>query len=466
MAELPIKNPPRDEGGCGTSCGAGLEKIYPATAIRYGAMRWVGEFRYRPGSVFRCGGKVVIETDRGVELGEQVSLTCNGCSKSVSREQIKRYVEASGADFYKLRAGRILREATPQDLLEHEKLNAKLHEDIDRASLIAAQVGLEIAIVTVEHLLGGERIVFYFRHDEGRVDFRDLVKELAHYYQTRIQMVQVGARDEARLVADYEICGRECCCRNFLKKLRPVNMKMAKLQKSTLDPTKVSGRCGRLRCCLRYEHEGYEELDAKLPRTGLWVETEFGVGQIIDRQVLTQLLMIRTTEGRVVTVPAEELRAVDVAPPPPPAEGFEAGYRGRRSDGPRADSPDRSRPDRRRDRSPRRDEPARRAPADESTMADEPAPDAREAVPEAEAPSSFEATEELAEQSRGGLDAEAEAGAEAPPAGTSSDGRAAAEGGPRREGRRRRNRRRFRGPRRDGPGGRPASGDAPSGGGE
>ncbi len=287
MAELPIQKPPRDESSCGTSCGAGLEKIYPATAIRYGAMRWVGEFRYRTGSVFHCGGKVVIETDRGVEIGEQVSLTCNGCSKSVSREQIKRYVEASGADFYKLRAGRILREATPQDLLEHEKLNEKLHEDIDRASLLAAQVNLGISIVTVEHLLGGERIVFYFRHDEGRVDFRDLVKELAHYYQTRIQMVQVGARDEARLVADYEICGRECCCRNFLKKLRPVNMKMAKLQKSTLDPTKVSGRCGRLRCCLRYEHEGYEELDAKLPRAGLWVESEFGVGQIIDRQILT-----------------------------------------------------------------------------------------------------------------------------------------------------------------------------------
>lgn len=459
MAELPIKNPPRDEGGCGTSCGAGLEKIYPATAIRYGAMRWVGEFRYRPGSVFRCGGKVVIETDRGVEIGEQVSLTCNGCSKSVSREQIKRYVEASGADFYKLRAGRILREATPQDLLEHEKLNAKLHEDIDRASLIAAQVGLEIAIVTVEHLLGGERIVFYFRHDEGRVDFRDLVKELAHYYQTRIQMVQVGARDEARLVADYEICGRECCCRNFLKKLRPVNMKMAKLQKSTLDPTKVSGRCGRLRCCLRYEHEGYEELDAKLPRAGLWVETEFGVGQIIDRQVLTQLLMIRTTEGRVVTVPAEELRAVDVAPPPPPAEGFETGYRGRRTD-----SLDRGRPDRRRERPPRRDEPPRRAPAGESGMADEPAPDGNEAVPDAEAPSSFEATEELAGDGGRGLDVEA--GAETPPGGDAGQAGGAAEGGRRREGRRRRNRRRFRGPRRDGPGGGSAGGDAPAGGGE
>ena len=127
---------------------------------------------------------------------------------------------------------------------------------------------------------------------EGRVDFRDLVKQIAREYHTRIEMHQVGARDEARLVADYEICGRECCCKNFLKKLRQVNMKMAKLQKATLDPSKVSGRCGRLRCCLRYEHEGYEELNKKLPRVGARVRTDRGIGTVKDRQILTQLLMI------------------------------------------------------------------------------------------------------------------------------------------------------------------------------
>lgn len=298
---------------CGTSCGAGLEKIYPTTAVRFGAMRWLGEFSYRPGTVFRCGAKVVVQSERGIELGEQVSLTCNGCSKSVSREQIRRYIDNSGAEFYRLNSGRILREATPQDLDEHARLNGTVMEDVDRAALLAAQLDLEMRIVTVEHLLGGERIVFYFR-SKSRVDFRQMVRLLAEHYRTRIEMRQVAERDEARLVADYEVCGRECCCRTFLKKLRPVSMKMAKVQKATLDPSKVSGRCGRLRCCLRYEHEGYEVLDRKLPRINARVGTEHGPGTVIDRQILTQLVLVRIDDERVMTFPVEELIPIENAP--------------------------------------------------------------------------------------------------------------------------------------------------------
>jgi cell fate regulator YaaT (PSP1 superfamily) len=292
--------------GCGTSCGAGLEKVYPATAVRWGAMSWIGEFRFNPGTVFKCGAKVVIQTDRGIELGQQVSLSCTGCNKHVSREQIKRYVETSGAEFFKLNSGRILREATDQDVDEHERLNARNREDIDRGQLLAAQLQLSMKIVTVEHLLGGERIVFYFR-SEDRIDFRDLVRELAHHYQTRIEMRQVRPREEARLVADYEICGRECCCKNFLKQMRPVSMRMAKLQKSTLDPAKLSGRCGRLRCCLRYEHVGYEELDRKLPRLGTRISSPNGQGVVIDRQILTQLLLVRGDDEREFAVPIEDV---------------------------------------------------------------------------------------------------------------------------------------------------------------
>lgn len=295
------------EGGCGTSCGAGLEKIYRTTGVRYGAMNWIGEFRLKPGSVFRCGAKVVIQSDRGIELGRQVSLTCHGCDKSVTREQIKRYIENSGAEYYRLGAGRVLREATPDDIAEQEHLNAHAREETETAALLAAQLSLDMKIVTVEHLLGGERIVYYFMA-EGRIDFRGLVRALAERHQTRIEMRQVGARDEARLVADYEICGRECCCKNFLKTLRPVTMKMAKLQKATLDLSKVSGRCGRLRCCLRYEHEGYEALAARLPRRGARLRTDHGVGTVIDAQVLTQLVMLRTDDEKVVTVPVEEIR--------------------------------------------------------------------------------------------------------------------------------------------------------------
>ncbi len=370
MVSLPLQPNPQDdeqhsdEGGCGTgcgtSCGAGLEKIYPTTAVRFGAMNWIGEFQYSPGTVFKCGAKVVIRSERGVELGQQVSLTCNGCSKSVSRAQIKTYIDNSGAEFYRLASGRILREATARDLTEQERLNEQMREHCQHANLLAAQSNLDMKIVTGEQLLGGERIVFYFRAEE-RVDFRNLVKLLSQHLHARIELRQVGARDEARLVADYEICGRECCCKNFLKKLRPVSMKMAKVQKSTLDPSKVSGRCGRLRCCLRYEHEGYEELLAKLPRIGAQLRSSYGVVTVVNRQILTQLVVVRTSDERELAVPVEELEPLDAHAPPPAASSsdtdFEDGGEGE-IDGPR--EPQRSGAAR-----PRSDGPAARRTRDE-----------------------------------------------------------------------------------------------------
>jgi cell fate regulator YaaT (PSP1 superfamily) len=284
-----------------------LEKIYPTCAIRYGHMAYIGEFKYAPGMLFGCGSKVVIQTNRGIEIGEQVSLTCTGCDKSVSRQQMLAYVKNSGADAYQLKAGRILREATPQDLLEEKRINTDAESKFTRAKELSATLGLPMKFITCEHLFGGERIVFHFM-SETRIDFRELVRDLAHEYHTRIEMHQVGARDEARLVADYEICGRECCCKNFLKRLRPVTMRMAKLQKATLDPSKVSGRCGRLRCCLRYEHEGYEELNKKLPRNGTRVLTARGPGTVKNRQVLTQLLTILYDDSdEMETLGVEEL---------------------------------------------------------------------------------------------------------------------------------------------------------------
>ena len=116
-------------------------------------------------------------------------------------------------------------------------------------------------IVDAEHIFGGERIVFYFMA-EGRVDFRELVRRLAQEYQTRIEMRQIGSRDEAKLLGDVESCGQECCCLQFLQLLKPVNMRMAKMQKATLDPSKISGYCGRLKCCLRYEDETYTRPEA------------------------------------------------------------------------------------------------------------------------------------------------------------------------------------------------------------
>jgi len=173
-------------------------------------------------------------------------------------------------------------------------------------------------LVTVEHLLGGERIIFYFS-SETRVDFRDLVRLLATQFRTRIEMRQVGARDEARLVADYERCGQRCCCQQFLKDLKPVSMRMAKTQKATLDPSKISGRCGRLMCCLRYEDVGYEELRKKLPRKNTWVQTAAGVvGKVVDGQIITQLVRLWLVDNTQIVVPNEEIQARDVPAPPIP----------------------------------------------------------------------------------------------------------------------------------------------------
>lgn len=311
-------------GSCGTGkalagmvrCGNGLEKIYPTTAVRFGYMRHIGEFSHPSEMKFTCGAKVIIQTKRGIEIGEQVSLTCTGCEKSVTRDQMRDWVDACGADSYVFDAGRILREATASDLSEYARIQGANKQRKVLCQTLARQQNLDIRVVECESPFGGERVIFYFTA-ETRIDFRGLVKELTREYRTRIEMRQVGARDEARLLADFETCGREVCCKVFLKTLRPITMRMAKLQKATLDPTQVSGRCGRLKCCLRYEHLGYEELDSQLPRVGLRIRTNHGEGVIINRQVLTQLVQIRKDDNTLVTVVAEDITEVGVPPRPP-----------------------------------------------------------------------------------------------------------------------------------------------------
>jgi cell fate regulator YaaT (PSP1 superfamily) len=298
-------------GSCGTGgsderCGNGLEKIYPTTAVRFGFMRYIGEFSHAADMRFTCGAKVVIQTRRGIELGEQVSLSCNGCSKSVTRDQMRSWVNTCGDDAFIFDAGRILREATAADLAECSHIQNSALAQRKLAQLFAERLALPMRVVECESLFGGERIIFYFTADQ-RVDFRTMVRELATEFRTRIEMRQIGARDEARLLADYETCGREVCCKVFLKTLRPISMKMAKLQKATLDPLKVSGRCGRLKCCLRYEHAGYEELEARLPRVGVDVRTHHGDGTVVNRQILTQLVQIMGGDNVLQTVVIEDI---------------------------------------------------------------------------------------------------------------------------------------------------------------
>ena len=164
-------------------------------------------------------------------------------------------------------------------------------------------------LVDVEHVFGGERIVVYYLA-ENRVDFRDLVKQLAGEFQTRIEMRQIGVRDEAKLLADYGDCGKPVCCNTHLNEMPPVSMKMAKLQKATLDPTKISGRCGRLKCCLRYEYDTYEELQKDLPPVGSEVLTQRGRQRVLAHEILAQQLLVETEDHRRLLIPAADVLTV------------------------------------------------------------------------------------------------------------------------------------------------------------
>jgi cell fate regulator YaaT (PSP1 superfamily) len=169
---------------------------------------------------------------------------------------------------------------------------------------------MQMQLVDAEHLFGNERLIFYYLA-EKRVDFRDLVKSLAKRFHTRIEMRQIGVRDEAKLLADYGDCGKPVCCNTHLREMPPVSMKMAKLQKATLDPTKISGRCGRLKCCLRYEYDTYEEYRKELPRVGVTVVTKQGQGRVIGQEILARKVLVVYEGGRRIIVdPAEILTVV------------------------------------------------------------------------------------------------------------------------------------------------------------
>jgi cell fate regulator YaaT (PSP1 superfamily) len=253
-------------------------------------MRQLGDFEPSGADEYVRGTAVVVRSDRGIELGE---VLCP------ATERMAQLV----AD---LTHGQILRPASPDDLHEAKRLKEIERDELRRCRDFVKGRGLPMELVDVEHLLGGERIVFYFLA-EKRVDFRELVRDLAREYQTRIEMRQIGVRDEAKLLADYGDCGKPVCCNTHLVVLPSVSMRMAKLQKSTLDPSKISGRCGRLKCCLRYEMEVYEEFQKELPPVGSRVVTRKGQGKVLAQEILARRVLVQFEDGRRLAVEASEV---------------------------------------------------------------------------------------------------------------------------------------------------------------
>lgn len=263
--------------------------------VRYGSMRLLGVMD--AAEPYRYQDEVIVRTERGTETGI-VLIEATPASLEASDEPV---------------AGRIIRTQTEDDQKQVQHLKSLLRADLAVCQKHVDALRLTMDLVDIERIYGGERVIIYYVA-ESRVDFRQLVRDLAREFQTRIEMRQIGVRDEAKLVADYGDCGRPICCASFLSKMPPVSMKMAKLQRSTLDPTKISGRCGRLKCCLRYEFETYEEMSRQLPPVGAQLLTKDGNVQVIAQDILSQQLMVLTSDNRKILITSDKIVSVLESP--------------------------------------------------------------------------------------------------------------------------------------------------------
>lgn len=223
----------------------------------------------------KANDKVIVETARGVECGEVVIT-----NRMVEDSEVVPPLKS------------IIRIATAQDLETLQKNRIKEQEIMKVFSEKIAEHKLSMKPIDIDCTFDGSKILFYFSA-ESRVDFRELVKDLAAIYRTRIELRQIGVRDEAKMLGGLGICGRKFCCASFLGEFQPVSIKMAKEQSLSLNPTKISGTCGRLMCCLKYEQDCYEELLAITPKIGALVETADGRGIVEDSNLLTGVVKVK-----------------------------------------------------------------------------------------------------------------------------------------------------------------------------
>ncbi|NLB22116.1 MAG: stage 0 sporulation family protein [Clostridium sp.] len=221
------------------------------------------------------GDAVIVETARGVELG----VVAIG-EKPISDEEVVAPLKP------------VLRKATDEDIERHRKNIAREKEAMVICKEKIADHGLEMKLVDVEFTFDMNKVIFYFTAD-GRVDFRNLVKDLASVFRTRIELRQIGVRDEAKMKSGIGPCGRTLCCSSFLSDFTSVSIKMAKEQSLSLNPSKISGICGRLMCCLKYEQETYEEIRKRLPRYGSIVNTPLGRGEVINNNTIKEEIKVK-----------------------------------------------------------------------------------------------------------------------------------------------------------------------------
>jgi Uncharacterized homolog of PSP1 len=225
----------------------------------------------------KSGDFAIVETARGVEFGEAVVGP-----KEVSEDDIIAPLK------------KVLRVANEEDKTRNAQNVEKEKQAFDICIKKIAEHGLSMKLVDVEYTFDNNKVIFYFTAD-GRVDFRELVKDLASIFKTRIELRQIGVRDEAKMVGGLGPCGRPLCCASFLGEFEPVSIKMAKEQSLSLNPTKISGICGRLMCCLKYEQDAYEIIRKQLPRVGSIVNTPDGQGEVVENSVVKECVKVKLT---------------------------------------------------------------------------------------------------------------------------------------------------------------------------
>lgn len=231
------------------------------------------------GITAEIGESVIVETQNGTEMG-----TVSAANHEVD----------NGAIVKPLR--KVLRKATEKDMARRDENKRKEKEAFGICEELVSAHKLDMKLVDVEYSFDAGKIVFFFTSD-GRVDFRELVKDLASRFHTRIELRQIGVRDEAKMLGGLGICGRPYCCKQFLNDFQPVSIKMAKEQGLSLNPTKISGSCGRLMCCLKYEQDAYEYLNSLTPGVGATVKTPEGNAVVTDANLMTGYLTVRLTDS-------------------------------------------------------------------------------------------------------------------------------------------------------------------------
>ena len=244
---------------------------------------------YDPGKQnFRVGTQVVVENDNGAQTG---IIASNKIPNITNTEH---------------KVPRILRTFNENDLQAQTRKKQTEQRAKELCQQIINKLKIKMNLSRVNHISQEKKIVFFFTA-EGRVDFRQLIKELVSSLKQRIEMKQMGVRDEARSIKGYGVCGETLCCSTFLEEFTPVTIRMAKDQGLALNPSKISGACGRLMCCLQYEHQTYKELSQSMPKLGRNVQTPGGLGKVIQNNIIKQTVLVKLEDESILTYSTEEL---------------------------------------------------------------------------------------------------------------------------------------------------------------